>query len=60
MNAPVRLITCDAPAAEDAYAVYAALIRAARTEPSLLENPLWRAFKSVAFERFSRAFEVEE
>lgn len=60
MSAPVRLITADAPLADASFAVYSALLKAAKEDPTLFENPLWRSFKTVAYERFTQAFEVSE
>jgi hypothetical protein len=60
VTSPVRLITADAPLADASFAVYAALIKAAKEDPTLTQNLLWRSFKTVAYERFTQAFEVSE
>jgi hypothetical protein len=60
VSGPVRLITADAPLADASFAVYSALLKAAKEDPTLIENPLWRSFKTVAYERFALAFEVSE
>lgn len=55
MNIPV--IRYDPRRAANAYAVHAALKRAERDDPELLNNPEWTLMRLDAFERFADAFE---
>lgn len=54
----LRVITCDAKQADEAFAVYAAMKRAEITEPMLLQISMWQSFRALAFAMFMTAFEV--
>lgn len=45
-------------AAEEAFAAYAAIARAAHRDHTLLANQFWRAAADGAFARFRAAFEA--
>lgn len=58
-NAKVPVIRCDAKIADESYAVFAALMRAANETPGLRENTLWKFYVKQSYERFEIAFGVE-
>lgn len=59
-NAKVPVISCEAKIADEAYAVFSALMRAANDAPSLRENSLWKFYVKQSYERFEIAFGVEQ
>lgn len=55
-NTPVARAFQPQTAAEQAYAVYSALMRAGRDNRALLTNPLWQIFVEQSRELFTDAF----
>lgn len=43
-------------AAEQAFAVHAALLKAETADPSLADNPFWRVLRLNAYEQFHNLF----
>ena len=55
-NTPVDRAFQPIAAAHDAFAVYAALHRAARDDRALRDNPLWQVMTEQARELFQESF----
>jgi len=52
------VIQFDNCAANNAYRLVQAMAEAARANPILIDDPLFREFQARAFQRFEQAFEV--
>lgn len=54
------IVRYDAEAADEAFAAYAALVKAEAVDPSILRNPSWWRIRRYAYDQFARAFEAPE
>ena len=58
MPSPVPVYKVDSQQVEDAYQAFAALRRAAQSEPGLTENKYFTALQDTAYARFLLLFEA--